>query len=65
MRDKNRVKEFRFFKKMTQDQLYLKTKIWPSRLSKIERGIYNPTPKEQQLISKALQTKVKEVFPEA
>ncbi len=65
MRDKNRIKEFRFFKKMTQDDNYLLTNIWPARISKIERGIFRPTSKEKKLLSKALKTPIGEIFPEA
>ena len=65
MRDKNRIKEFRFFKKMTQDDIYLLTNIWPARISKIERGIFRPTSKEKKLLSKALKTPIREIFPEA
>lgn len=60
----NRMRRLRFEKSMTLDDLYLKTKIWSPKLSKIEREIFNPTEKEQKLISEALQTPIKEVFPE-
>jgi len=60
---KNRVRELRFHKGLTQDDLFLKTRIWPSKLSKIERGVFPPTNKERKLISRALGVREHEAFP--
>jgi DNA-binding XRE family transcriptional regulator len=61
---KNKIRELRFFKGLTQADLWLKTKIHPPKLSQIERGDIEPTLKEKKLISKALKKSVKEIFPE-
>lgn len=65
MRNKNKLKQIRFFKGLTQDDLYLITRIWPAKISRIERGVFRPTPKEKILLSKALKTPIGEIFPEA
>ena len=65
MRIKNKLKKVRFYKRLTQDDLYLKTNIWPAKISKIERGIFRPSSKEKELLSKALKTPIREIFPEA
>ncbi|GAH93166.1 unnamed protein product, partial [marine sediment metagenome] len=38
---------------------------WPAKISKIERGIFRPSSKEKELLSKALKTPIREIFPEA
>ena len=60
----NKIREIRFYRGFTQDDIYLKTKIWPSRLSRIERGVFEPTEKEKELISRALEVPADEIFPE-
>ncbi|GAH74941.1 unnamed protein product [marine sediment metagenome] len=65
MRNKNKLKQIRFFCGLTQDDIYLLTNIWPSQISRIERGIFRPTPKEKKLLSKALKIPIREIFPEA
>jgi len=65
MRNKNKLKQIRFFKGITQDDLYIETNIWPAKISRIERGVFRPTSKEKELLSKALKTPICEIFPEA
>ena len=60
----NRIKEFRFHRGFTQDDIFLKTRIWPSKLSKIERGILDANEREKKLIAKALKAPLKKVFPD-
>jgi len=62
---KNNMKNLRFHKNLTLDDVFLRTDIWGPKLSRIERGILKPSLREQQLIAKALRSKVKEVFPDA
>ena len=64
MRLKNRLKEIRYRKKLTQDDLYVETNIWPTKISKLERGVFRPSSKEKELLAKALKTKIRELFPE-
>ena len=65
MRNKNKLKQIRFFRGMTQDDLFVETRIWPAKISRIERGVFRPTPKEKILLAKALKTPIGEIFPEA
>lgn len=60
----NNIRKIRRRKEITQDVLYSKTKIWPARLSRIERGIFTASEKEKKSISKALGTPIAEIFPE-
>jgi len=64
MRIKNRLKIVRFHRGLTQDDLYLITNIWPTKISKIERGIFQPSSREKELLSKALKTSIYKIFPE-
>jgi len=64
MRIKNRLKEIRFHKGLTQDDLYLKTNIWQAKISKIERGVFRPSSKEKELLAKVLKTPIYKLFPE-
>ncbi len=61
---KNRIRELRFKNGLTMDDVFVLTKIWPAKLSRIERDIFKPSPREKKLISKALRAPIKEVFPE-
>lgn len=63
MRLKNRLKEIRYRKKLTQDDLYVETNIWPTKISKIERGVFRPSSKEKELLAKALKTPIDQLFP--
>lgn len=59
----SKMREMRFFAGLTQADLWLKTRISQSKLSCIERGIFQPTQREKEIISKALKASVQEVFP--
>ena len=61
--EKNRVRELRFKKQITQDDIFVETRIWPSKISRIERGILPATDQERKLISKALGVREEEAFP--
>lgn len=61
----NLIRELRFRKGITQDELFLKTKIHQARISRLERGIFKASPQERKLISEALEVSEEEVFPEA
>jgi len=65
MRHKNKLKKIRFHRGVTQDDLYVETNIWPTKISKIERGVYRASLREKKLLSKALKTPIRELFPEA
>ena len=58
------VRRIRILKEMSMDQVYLKTKIPIPKLSRIERGIFEPSEKEKKLIAKALKENVSKIFPE-
>ncbi|GAH73414.1 unnamed protein product, partial [marine sediment metagenome] len=32
---------------LTQDDLYVETNIWPTKISKIERGVFRPSSREK------------------
>ncbi len=51
------LKQARFNANMTQAELYVKTGILQSTLSRIENGTLVPSEKEIKLIAKALRTK--------
>jgi len=57
------MRKIRQFKGLTLDDVYLKTGISIPKLSRIERGIFKATEKEKRLISRALKTPKKKVFP--
>lgn len=59
------MRKNRVLKDLTLDDLYLRTGIDQSRLSRIERNIFKPSDREKKLISKALRVPVQEIFPEA
>lgn len=62
---KNKIREVRQRKNLTQDEVYLKVGIHQARLSKLERGIHEPNEKERALLLEALEASEKELFPEA
>lgn len=57
MRNIMTLKQARFNANMTQAELYVKTGILQSTLSRIENGTLAPSEKEIKLIAKALKTK--------
>ena len=60
----NKLKVSRFLKGMTQDELFIKTGIHQSRISRIENDFIKPTSKEKELIAKALRATPEELFRE-
>lgn len=58
----NKLKEFRFFKNVTQPLLALKTGIQQSRISLIENELVKPKQREKLRIAKALGLKQEEIF---
>ena len=59
----NQMREIRFFKRLTLDDIWLKTGIHTSELSRIERGIFKPNLDKQLRIATALEKSRSEVFP--
>jgi len=60
----NRLKEARFKKRKSQIQLFKETGIWPSKISYIENGYWNPSEEEKEKLAKALGVKKEWLFPE-
>lgn len=60
----NKIKEARFFKKVSQALLALITGIQQARLSRIENDLVIPRPDEMQRIADALRATVADIFPE-
>jgi len=60
----NKIKEIRFFAKISQDQLHIETGLCQSKISRIENGYTQPLEKEKKLIAKALKEPISKVFPE-
>ena len=60
----SKMRELRFFKGLTLDELYLLTgrKLPMPKLSRIERGIVIPTEEEKRLIAGALKEPVERIF---
>ena len=58
----NRLREVRFFKRVTQPLLALKTGIQQSRISLIENELVIPREDEKQKIAEALGTTVQNIF---
>lgn len=59
------MRNLRFRLGLTLDDIYVATgrKIEPGALSRIERGIVEPSEDKKELIAKALGAKVADVFP--
>ncbi|MBW2645926.1 MAG: helix-turn-helix transcriptional regulator [Deltaproteobacteria bacterium] len=60
----NRMKEGRFRAKMNQMDLWLKTGIHYSTISRMERGYIKPTPEQAEGLAKALGVKREWLFPD-
>ena len=58
------MRQNRIFKKLTLDDLFLRTGINISRLSRIERKIFKATEQEKKLIAIALKRPFSKIFPE-
>jgi len=63
-RAENNMKFIRLRQHMTLDDLFLKTGIWQSKLSTIERGVFKPKQEEKEKISEALNSSIATIFPE-
>ena len=61
---KNRLKEARFFKRKTQIQLYLETRIHFATISRIECGYIEPTKEQRRKLAEALEKDEDWLFPE-
>ena len=59
---KNRLKEARFFKRIPQIQLWLKTGIHYSTISRIECGYIEPTDEQKEILAEALGVKKEWLF---
>ena len=57
------VRKLRLLREFSLDDVYIFTRIPPSRLSRLERGIVRAKPREKELIAKALGQPVEIVFP--
>lgn len=60
----NKIKEARFFKGKSQIQLWLKTGIHYSTISRIECGYIKPSEEQKKKMAKVLGVKVDWLFPE-
>ena len=58
----NRLRKIRFFKRVTQPLLALKTGIQQSRISLIENELVTPREEEKQKIAKALGLRMEDIF---
>ena len=61
---KNKLKEARFFSGKPQIQLWLKTGIHYSTISRIECGYVKPSEEQKKKMSNVLGVKVDWLFPE-
>jgi len=59
----NKLREIRFFKRVSQWQLRIPTGICQTRISLIERGFIEPTDEDKRKIAGALGMKSEEIFP--
>jgi transcriptional regulator with XRE-family HTH domain len=59
----NKLREIRFFKRVSQWQLRLPTGICQTRLSLIERGFIVPSDEDKRKIAEALGMTPEEIFP--
>jgi transcriptional regulator with XRE-family HTH domain len=60
----NRLKEARFKRNKSQLELYQEIGIWPSKISYIENGYWNPSEEEKEKLAKALGVKKDWLFLE-
>ena len=59
----NRLKEFRFFKGISQPLLALETGIQQSKISLIENNLLVPREEEKKKIADALGVSIEKLFP--
>ncbi len=60
---KNKIKEIREQKKLTQEEVAKKAGMSANYYSKIERGIINTSVAKANKIAKALEVEVSDIFP--
>ena len=58
-----RLRMTRLKQKKSQFQLSLESGVWPSKISNIENGRWNPSKEEMEKLAKALGVKVTWLFP--
>lgn len=61
----SKLKEIRFFKKISQFKLVNMARVHQSRISLIENGLVEATEDEKKKLGQALGVSVDEIFPEA
>ena len=61
---KNKLREMRVLKRITQYVLALETGISQCKISLIENELVKPSENEKKKLTKALKCKIDEVFPE-
>lgn len=61
---KNIMRRLRFDQGKTLDDLWLLTRIYPSRLSLLEREYIEPRKEDMKKIAQALRVPIKIVFPD-
>jgi transcriptional regulator with XRE-family HTH domain len=65
MKVRNRLRVVRAEQRCTQMRLAMRAKVPQCRISFIENGYSQPSPREQARIAKALRVSVEYVFPES
>ena len=60
---KNKIKEIREQKGLTQEEVAKKAEIFPNYYAKIERGTINTSIEKAKKIAKALEVEVSDIFP--
>ena len=60
----NKLKEVRFFAKISQDQLHIETGLSQSKICRIENGFIQPSDEDKKLIARVLRQSIKKIFPE-
>jgi len=59
----SKLREVRFYKRVSQLELFKRTGVWPSKISAIENGLLEPSEREKRKLAKALKVAVAELFP--
>jgi len=63
-KQKNRLKEARFFAQKSQPQLWLETGLHYSTISRIECGYVRPSDEQKAKLATALRVPIEWLFPE-
>ncbi len=61
---KNRLREIRKAKGISQAQLFGMTKIWPSSIGFIERNFWDPGLDVKRRLARALRVRIVDLFPD-